>query len=118
MAHRPRLAFAKPRKRDRPGEKRKREIKKKDREFQEAEGTEGHCEACGTWSHRTAHHIKHRRIISDRWDPRNIWRLCHFCHTRLHSQGEKTFVLRFPHLLSLRMEGPGHPGAMGEVSEV
>lgn len=77
---------------------RKREIAKKDRAFQEAQSQEN-CEACKRWcGHTTAHHIIRRANKNERWNSENVHNLCHWCHDFVHTQGDKSFYEKFPHL--------------------
>jgi 5-methylcytosine-specific restriction endonuclease McrA len=77
-------SFEKPTKKTRPGEIRKRERKRKDRELQQSIGA-GICERCNQWAEqRTGHHKIARRNLSVRWDMENIEKLCYRCHQLRH----------------------------------
>jgi 5-methylcytosine-specific restriction endonuclease McrA len=78
------IRFAKPKKSQRPSVKRKKEIKKLDRQFQES-GETHICEVCKKWSEQTTyHHKKGRRHLNDRWNIENCIRVCYLCHDLIH----------------------------------
>ncbi len=80
----------KPKRKDRPGVKRKREIKKKDKSFQ-VEGETYYC-SVGHYAEQTAsHHIVGRRYGELRYDRDNTIRLCHAHHSELHQLGDRRF---------------------------
>ena len=67
-----------------PNQKRKRDIKRKDRLLQESIG-EGSCENCGKFGQLIGHHLKGRRFLEARWDLKNLKLLCACCHILVHS---------------------------------
>ncbi len=81
----------KPKRKDRIGIKRRKEIKKLDKLFQNAEA--GLCAACHQWSEqRTKHHLLRRRDMDNRWNDDNTIILCARCHAEGHQIGSERFL--------------------------
>ena len=86
----------KPLKKDRPGIKRRKLIKKQDREIQLAIGGEGICQNCGKWRELTGHHLIPRRYQEHRHDLQNLFRTCVPCHLDIHSLSREKFAKKYP----------------------
>jgi len=79
-----------------PSKKRKREIKKKDKEFQQSIPEDAVCVAGqDCMGQLIAHHVRRRRHMDTRWDEENSIILCVKHHSELHQIGEKTFHQKY-----------------------
>lgn len=75
------LLFPKPRRQDRPGEIRKRDIRRKDRQL--SKETETYvCEECGATGKTDPAHVVPRRFQLLRHDRKNVKRKCRRCHRK------------------------------------
>lgn len=75
------IGIPKPLKSQRPNEKRKQEIKRKDKEFSKATET-FRCEECGKLGPTDPAHIVPRRFMDLRHERSNIKRKCRSCHRK------------------------------------
>lgn len=86
-----------PQKKDRLGIKRRREIKKKDREFQENILPSATCLVAGKspcFGPLQKHHIVRRRNMDTRWDEKNAMILCWEHHLEIH-MGQHRFLHKY-----------------------
>jgi hypothetical protein len=76
---------------------RRREIRRKDREFQ-ASIPENACCAVGKGcvGQLVKHHLRRRRYLASRWDDKNAMILCFWHHQVLHQLGENRFLEKYP----------------------
>jgi len=89
------MGLPKPKPSDSPNAKRKREIRKRDKAFQNA--GPGPCEACAQYAEeRTRHHIKKRRHMDTRWDMKNQLALCWMCHAIAEDDGNQALYDIYP----------------------
>jgi hypothetical protein len=86
----------KPLKRDRPNLKLRREIKKKDREWQEEVPKEGNCFNCRFWKPLVGDHIKKRRYLSTRHEASNRRIVCAECNGDFESLSAKQLIQKYP----------------------
>lgn len=78
--------------------RRRREIAKMDKLFQQRVSS-GNCVACRKWHEQlTLHHLRRRRVLECRWDIKNAIPLCVFCHNFLHMTTTALLFERYPHL--------------------
>ena len=90
------LLFPKPQSKDRPNLRRKREIKKRDREYQKSLSPFARCVANnGCFGKCIKHHKKRRRFLNTRWNDQNALVLCISHHSEIHQIGEKTFMKKY-----------------------
>src|SRR5260221_6582252 len=88
------LGIPRPKKRDRPSQRRRRETKRKDRAFQDAGS--GNCQVCGQWAEQlTRHHKIRRKHIPTRWLKSNSLAVCLVCHTAIHTLGERRVAEKY-----------------------
>lgn len=88
--------YGRPQKQDRPGEKRKRETKKADREFQSGVEAKGQCNNCQKWRPLVGDHIIKRRFRGTRHLPTNRRAVCAECNGDFESLPASKLIQKYP----------------------
>lgn len=92
--------FPKPKKSDRPGVRRRREIKRLDRKFQQDIPADAVCVVggaarVGCFGQIVRHHCRRRRHIDARWDEKLSLDICIGHHGEGHTIGPKAFKAKY-----------------------
>jgi hypothetical protein len=90
------LLFPKPTKADRPGVKRRKEIKKKDIAWQKDVSPDGTCFNCRHWKPLGGDHAIKRRFLKTRHDPANRRECCWTCNVDLESLSLAQLIEKYP----------------------
>lgn len=86
----------KPRKSDRPGVRRRKEIRRKDKALQLSVGGYGVCFNCREWKYLYGDHIIKRRFLASRHESSNVRPCCAACNVDLESLSADKLLAKFP----------------------